>query len=87
MRKSLLYETIIKELKRINKLSSFFDRNDFQRLSNKHQKYMVFVYKHSDINNKGKMTIYFKRKAKSSPLEFKVDIAIHNQYLKQHKVK
>ena len=47
MRKSILYETIIRELKSNNLLKSYFDNKDLKNVTDINQKYMVFVYKHS----------------------------------------
>ncbi len=64
MRRSSICESIIKELKRINKLNSVFYRNDLIELINNHQKYSSFLYKHSDLKNLGNMTLHFKREIK-----------------------
>jgi hypothetical protein len=61
MRRSSIYESIIKELKRLNKLNSVFYRKDLFELIKDHQKYSSFLYKHSDLKNQGKMTLHFMR--------------------------
>jgi hypothetical protein len=81
MRKSILYETVIKELTAIGKLNSHFTKLDLKRLYKIHQKYVVFVYKHSDLKNQGKMTLYFKRGSSTSNyITFCVDEDIYKQY-------
>lgn len=85
MRKSKLYETVIAELITLNKLTSNFTKLDLKRLSNIHQKYAVFVYKHSDIKNLGKMTLYFKRvSSNSKQITFCIDEAIYKAYCSKH---
>jgi hypothetical protein len=82
LRKSNLYETIIKELIRLNNLEVYFDKKVLEKLVKRHPKYMVFVYKHSDLKNKDKMTLYFNRKAGIKPIKFMVDMNIYKEYFK-----
>jgi hypothetical protein len=85
MRKSKLYETVIEELISVNKLTYNFTKLDLKRLSDIHQKYLVFVYKHSDIKNLGKMTLYFKRVSSSSKqITFCKDETIYKSYCSMH---
>ena len=85
MRKSKLYETVIKELITLNKLASNFTKLDLKRLGDIHQKYVVFVYKHSDIKNLGEMTLYFKRVSSTSKyITFCIDEAIYKAYCSRH---
>ena len=86
MRRSKLYETIINELIIVDKLKSNFNVTDLRRLSEIHQKYGVFVYKHSDLKNSNKMTLYFKRvDSQSNYITFCIDEDIYNYYLKRYK--
>ena len=86
MRKSKIFETIYKELVKINKCNSYFTRNDLRNLISKHQKYSVFVYKHSDLKNKVKMTLFFKRgKRINNLISFKIDLIILKEYKKIYK--
>lgn len=81
MRKSFLFETIYKELLIIGKSKSYFTREDLRRLISIHQKYSVFVYKHSDIKNKGKLVLYFKRgKTINGLISFKVTLQVLKKY-------
>jgi len=82
LRKSILYERIINELIRLNNLEVYFDKKILEKLFKKDPKYMVFVYKHSDLKNKDKMTLYFNRKAGIKPIKFMVDMNIYKKYFK-----
>jgi hypothetical protein len=87
MRKSVIFETIYKELVRIGKLNKFFTRNDLCNLNLKHQKFSVFVYKHSDEKNLGNFTLYFERRKKRDNLiSFKIDFNILKNYKKVNKI-
>lgn len=87
MRKSKLYEAIIDELISVNKLESNFNKIDLKRLSDIHQKYVVFVYKHSDLKNINSMALYFKRvDSKSKYITFCIDKTLYNKYLSIHKI-
>lgn len=83
MRRSIIYEQLIIELQKINKINTLFKRNDLSSLISKHQKYASFLYKHSDPKNKNKMTIYFKRVTrKGNNILFIVDKSILEKYRK-----
>jgi hypothetical protein len=85
MRKSRIFDTIHKELVRLSKSKKSFTRVDLKRLISKHQKYSVFVYKHSDINNLGKLTLFFKRgKTINRLISFTVDINVLKEYKKKN---
>lgn len=87
MRKSILYETIIKKLVEKKKRNSSFTRNDIRDLISKHQKYSVFIYKHSDLKNKDLMTLFFIRDKKiNNLLSFRVDNKIYQSYKKLNKI-
>ena len=87
MKKSLLYETVIKELIAIGKFNSHFTKLDLKRLYKIHQKYVNFVYKHSEVKNLGKMTLYFKRVASTSNyVTFCVDEDIYKQYCSRYTI-
>lgn len=88
MRKSFLFETIYKELLRIGKSKSYFTREDLRRLISIHQKYSVFVYKHSNEKNKYKMTLYFVRGKKLNGLiTFRISNKVLNEYLSRFMLK
>lgn len=81
MSRSSIYESIIKELKRINKLNSVFHRKELIELIKDHQKYSSFLYKHSDLKNQGKMTLHFIRISnKDNFIGFKIDINVYTFY-------
>ena len=83
MRRSRIFDTIFKELIRIKKSKKLFTRNDLKKLISIHQKYSVFLYKHSDIKNVGKMTLFFKRnKIINGLISFKVDLVVLGEYKK-----
>jgi hypothetical protein len=83
MSRSKIYEKIIHELRKIDKINSFFKRSDLSELINKHQKFSSFLYKHSDKNNKGKMVLYFDRKYNINHfIYFKVNNEIYKEYFK-----
>lgn len=44
LRKSILFEAIIHELKKQGKYDKWFDKKSIVRLLKIHQKYMVFIY-------------------------------------------
>ena len=88
MRKSRIFEDIYKELVRINKSKKSFTRNDLVELISKHQKYSVFIYKHSDEKNKYKMTLYFVRGKKLNGLiTFRISNKVLNEYLSRFMLK
>ena len=81
MKKSKIFETIYKELVKLGKLKKSFTRNELFRLIKIHQKYSSFVYKHSNPNNLGKMTLFFIRGEKINGLiSFKIDLKIVKEY-------
>ena len=83
MRRSRIFDTIYKDLVRVNKSNKSFTRIDLKRLISKHQKYSVFVYKHSDVNNFGNLTLFFKRgKTINGLISFTVDFKILKEYKK-----
>lgn len=48
---------------------------------------MIFIYKHSNLKNIKKMTLYFKRvDSNSKYIIFYRDEAIYNHYLEFHKI-
>lgn len=82
MKRSIIFETIVKKLRNVNKTKSYFTRNDLVNLISIHQKYSTFVYKHSDLKNEGNMTLYFIRGKKVNGLiSFKIDSIILKDYL------
>jgi hypothetical protein len=84
MKKSHIYERIYLELNRLKMTKKSFTRKDLRKLILNHQKYSVFVYKHSDKKNKGKMTLYFIRGKKIDNLiSFKLDYKVVNMYKKK----
>ena len=86
MRKSSIFETIVKELKDIGKFNLSFCRYDLKRLIDLHQKYSVFLYKHSDLSNTGKLTLFFVRLRKiNGKYIFKVDRNLFKEYKKSYK--
>jgi hypothetical protein len=85
LRRSALFEDIIRELGKQGKLDKWFDKTSLIRILKIHQKYMVFVYKHSDPNNEGSMTLYFKRKAGATRMQFMVDGTVLKRYLATNK--
>ena len=81
MRKYKLYETLIVELKSIGKFETRFSKLDLKRLNDIHQKYIYFVYKHSNLKNQKLMTMYFKRQESlNKHLNFCVDESIYKLY-------
>ncbi len=82
MRKSKIFETIYKEVDKIGKSNRYFTRTDIKNLISKHQKFSVFLYKHSDNKNEGKLTLFFIRGKKIKNL---ISFKINSNKLKKYK--
>lgn len=83
MRRSKIFEKIYKELHNNNLVLKNFTRDNLRKLIKIHQKYSVFIYKHSDENSNQKLVKYFNRGKKINGLiSFKIDIKVLKEYRK-----